>query len=329
VKFQNLLKWRPNKARNRPDKIALRRFVVEDHTISDSQGYDNSLNYKTKDDYHQLEALWSALESYPAELDPLLDWSALKNSKKAPSRYRKTLFAVAASIVVVLSLLLSMLKPATDYYQTGRGEQHLVELVDGTELRLNSLSRVVVSYNNKLRQVKIERGEAFFKVAKDPSRKFIVDTEKGLVEAIGTQFNVNLLQRALIVTVTEGEGLVSNYRKEAAERAAEIVVAGQQIAVNSDGKITNREPENLQSTLAWIDRKLIFTGQELEQAVEQVNRHNKQRILILDARLQKLPIYGVFNTGDNDGFLSALEKAYQLKAIDSVTGEIYLVYRGR
>lgn len=315
--------------RKRPDAEALRYFVnAENPAGSGRQGQDCS-GSRGSADYQKLQAIWDALESYPAELDPGIDLAPVTVGRSPSGWRRRTpLLAAAASIVMVVSVVLLLFRePAADYYQTARGEQQRIELADGSVVQLNSLSRIAVAYSSKVRQIKVERGEALFDVAENPDRKFIVGTDKGAVEAIGTRFNVNLFRDALIVTVEEGEILVSNGKERLAEQAAEIAVAGQQIAVDAGGKITNKKLDSLLPALAWIDHKIIFTGETLEQAVEQVNRYNKQRITILDARLRELPIYGVFNTGDYQGFLSALEKSYELKAVDGTVDQIYLVYR--
>lgn len=316
----------------RPDSEALDRFL-ESHAGENNCGRSSApfSSKKAESDYQKLVELWEELEDYPAELDPNLDLNIQQRPKdKYPLRTSMPRLAVAASVVVALSLLfLPFTANNVKEYQTDRGERMQVALDDGSTIQINSASKVSVIYSAKSRLVKVEQGEALFDVAKDKDRMFVVSTNRGFVEAIGTRFNVNLINRNLIVSVTEGKVLVSNGEEELAERAAEIAVAGEQVRVDAKGAIDSVRQVNLEQVLAWVDDKIIFHGESLERAVEQINRYSKHRITILDARLKDLPVYGVFNVGDYEGFLSGLEKSYELNAVKGADNLTYLAYRAK
>src|SRR3546814_6073782 len=73
-------------------------------------------------------------------------------------------------------------------YATAIGQQHDVALEDGSRVRLDTNSALVVRYSRKHRDVVLERGRAQFDVAHAPQRPFTVHAGPGTVRAVGTQF---------------------------------------------------------------------------------------------------------------------------------------------
>src|SRR5690606_14897892 len=212
-------------------------------------------------------------------------------------------------------------------FQTERGEQLVVNLDDGSTVQLNSLSRIEARFDDRTRTVTLFEGEALFTVARDPDRKFLVRTGRGRVEALGTRFNVRTAVDDVVVTVLEGTVLVSTEDTEPAEMQSEVATQGQQVLVARAGQIQRREAPKLEQVIAWSQGKLIFSGEPLHQAVERVDRHSKHTVVLKDDRLRDLPIYGIFNTGDTRGFVSALEQAYPLRPVEVSASTTVLVYR--
>ncbi len=275
------------------------------------------------------DPLWDELKLYPAELDASL--SEIMEQPMPGARKNRPFagLAIAASLMVAVGawLFITSAEPGLKYYQTERGERLELTLADGSVVKVNSASKLSVMISENERRIELEQGEALFDVASDPARKFLVHTRRGTVEAIGTLFNVNVYQPELVVTIAEGKVLVSNQQSLPSNRAAEMVTAGHRVIVGEGGGISSEKLEDLQAALAWTEGKIMFTGEPLHLALEQINRHGKHRIAILDARLADLPVYGVFNTGDSAGFLSALEKSYHIEAIAESRDLSYLAYR--
>ena len=79
---------------------------------------------------------------------------------------------------------------ASDVYGTRVGEQQLVQLDDGSTVRLDTGSEIRVRFDQGRRRVSLERGQALFTVAPDRSRPFVVEAGEASVTAIGTVFDV-------------------------------------------------------------------------------------------------------------------------------------------
>ena len=91
-------------------------------------------------------------------------------------------------------------------YQTAIGEHSTVTLSDGSELILNTNTRVMVSYTQAARLIHLTRGEVHVSVAKDPQRPLSVIAGKKYIQAIGTEFNIEITDRQNIeLIVTEGK----------------------------------------------------------------------------------------------------------------------------
>lgn len=274
-----------------------------------------------------MEAIWQKLAEYPIEMDSVFDL----DTDIVPSNNNRTWikFAIAATLACVSVLvLLNLHNQPSIQYQTTYSQLSNQQLIDDSSVHLNASSVIEVDINDQQRRVLLKQGEALFTVAKDPNRKFIVQTPLGAIQAIGTQFNVNLLSDSLVVTVVEGTVLVSTpSNKKNETNKAEIATTNQQVKLNRQRDIHIEEINDTSALTAWRHGKLVFTGLALNQALEMAERHTKHKITILDTRLNELPIYGVFNSGDVKGFLDALEQSFPLVAIDNNSNGSYLVYR--
>jgi len=318
-------------SKKRLSKEALNCFVQGYSESGETESPQLFSSKQSELEYRKLVNLWEQLEDYPIEFSEGLESQSVETlqSRKTNQWLRPACGALAACLLAFVLVFTGLFNKADfDHYETRFGERIVVNLDDGSRVKINSASKVIVNYSDKLRQIEVKQGEAMFEVVKDISRKFIVTTKKGSVEAIGTEFNVNLHNQNMIVTVAEGKVFVSNAEDELSAKDREFAVEGQQVTVSAQGKIKTQKLGDLTSALAWVDGKIMLAGESLEVAVEEVNRYSKHKIDFLDSSLKTLPINGVFNAGDIEGFLSALEESYDISAVRSKSiGLTYLARR--
>jgi transmembrane sensor len=93
---------------------------------------------------------------------------------------------------------------ATLHFETRHGKQLSRRLEDNSVLHLNTDSAITIRFSKTERLIMLTSGQAEFEVAHDPARAFRVLTGSAEVIAIGTQFNVRLLENSTVVTVIEG-----------------------------------------------------------------------------------------------------------------------------
>ena len=97
----------------------------------------------------------------------------------------------------------------SDAVVTGVGEQRTLTLEDGTRIQLNTDTRAVVRYDERLRRVELEKGEAMFEVARRPDWPFVVTAGDRQIRALGTAFVVRREAEVLAVTLVEGKVTVT------------------------------------------------------------------------------------------------------------------------
>lgn len=147
-----------------------------------------------------------------------------------------------------------------------RGGEYKLVLADGTIVWLNSDShiRYPVTFSGNTRQVELE-GEAYFEVAKDVEKPFIVRMNEYNVRVTGTQFNVrNYSNESLATTLVEGG--VQIERKGKVDRLR----PGQQ-AVLENNEIRIRVV-NVEEQVAWRHGAFGFTQCRLENIMEELAR---------------------------------------------------------
>lgn len=210
--------------------------------------------------------------------------------------------ALAASIAVA-GLFGGQMLPewdATYPIETSVGETRTVSLADGSEIRLNGSTRIVLDKNDT-RWVDIARGEARFAVKHDDSDPFtVVAGEQRLVD-IGTVFNVVRTDRQLRVGVAEGA-----VRYEGMARTVELS-AGDTLAVDRGGKIEiSKSP--VATIGSWAGGKLVYDQAPLQQVADDLSR-SIGISLELPPRMRSRSFSGVIQTvGERDAVRARLEE---------------------
>ncbi len=185
-------------------------------------------------------------------------------------------------------------------HRTQVGEFKRLPLADGTVANLNTDSEIRVNMRSRLRQVELARGEAWFEVAKDPSRPFVVRAGDAHVQAVGTAFSVRHYAGGAEVMVTEGR-----VKAWSADKADDVVwlSAGDRTFINGRGALAARKaPEEIDKALAWRSGQIVFEGQTLDWAVAEYNRYNTRKIVLDSPELKLERLVGKYSTGDPVGF---------------------------
>ena len=236
-----------------------------------------------------------------------------------PAFGRRTLAAAAAVVVAVL--LTWQLLPQTprdaSVFRTAIGEQKTITLDDGSTLMLNTDTTVSVDFASARRGVKLQRGEAYFMVAKDSKRPFVVELDEVTVTAVGTAFNIHRQQQQALITVTEGEvQVVDKHAQADATTAAERVRAKQQVVVRKKEGLSAVTDTDVQQATAWQRQQLVFDGTRLSDVVAELNRYSAQQIKIADPLLNSLQVSGVFRLDDPQATLQGLEASLALEHVE-------------
>lgn len=289
-------------------------------------------------DLADVQAAISIAASNVVELSSAKDETT--DSVHAPVVRRRAPFWAAAAAVItaigtagwyawISDLGISPDNTAGTSYSTVLGEQRSVLLSDGSVIELNTQSSVRVLFSSAERRVELVTGEAIFDVTKDPDRPFRVDAGSTHVEVTGTRFNVYRQPDQTVVTVVEGQVEVTRHdtpsqSTQSAGATAQLPVIelepGNQLAVPQIGTITDPVIVDPRKAVAWTERRLVFDGDSLATVVREVNRYNREQLVIADPALANQTISGVFNANDPATLLKFLEAVGGLQVERDVAG---------
>lgn len=260
----------------------------------------------------QLSLMTDFLKDDPDLSDGLPE---IRKSVERRSRVRSRLHwvgAVAAVMLIAVASVFTRNYYVVEYYQTGIGEQRVVHLDDGSTLMLNTDSRVGVRYHRDQRALFLERGEAFFMVAKNPSRPFVVNVQDAQVRALGTAFNVALRAERVRVAVTQGVVEVQSESDLGHPQQLVKMLPGQGVRFSVARPQDNSGvvPINLEKITAWQTRRIYFDNDRLEDAIAEYNRYTTRKMVLVGDALSNQRISGVFNVGDADGLAFALKQGF-------------------
>lgn len=225
--------------------------------------------------------------------------------------------ALAAGIAGVAAMGMGWTARAR-VYATRLGEVKVTALSDGSLVTLNTASRVRVDFTSEQRTIWLLEGEAFFDVAKDAARPFLVRAGDTVVRAVGTSFTVRwLYPQPVQVLVREG---IVDVTKSDAPKTPGVRVAANMRVVSGAGQTATPlaalavEPREIGRALAWRQGRIAFQGETLLQAAREFARYSDTRIVIDDPVLAAEQVSGLYQANDPVGFARAIALALDLRA---------------
>lgn len=226
-------------------------------------------------------------------------------------------FALAgAATVAAVVLAINLAFPT---YTTNGTEQRVVLLKDGSRVHLNVGSQVKVAFTPNERRLFLSRGEAFFDVAHDTQRPFIVQADGAGVRAVGTKFDVRREPGQLQVTLVEG--VVRVQRNSSADTWT--LTPNQQLILSGDKAVKRASTDALRTT-SWTTGRLIFNKTPLAAAVAEVNRYSDRKIELDGPDVGDRLLDGAFNIGDTDAFVKGVSMVLNLEATTDPNGAVHL-----
>jgi transmembrane sensor len=239
-----------------------------------------------------------------------------------PTRQHRLRFGLKrpllAGVAILLVAALVGLYLRDPKISTATGEQRVVALEDGTRVTLNTNTRLTVRYREQQRLVQLETGEAFFDVAKNPNRPFVVSVGKESVVALGTAFMVRRDKDEVEVTLVEGKVSVSAVT--AAEPSARpqpvsrILIPGQRLRLA--GSAPTLDLPSIEAVTAWRHGEVVLDHTRLADAIDEMNRYSPVKIVLSAPESASIQVSGIFQTGDSARFARAIADEYQLAILE-------------
>jgi transmembrane sensor len=299
--------------------------------------------------FSRAERSWAALEAH-AEAPEIMRWreEALAYARRASARrwsaasvgkrWRPAASIGAVAIALGIAWQFSLYRQDSREYRTGLGEQRVLDFEDHSRIALDSGTRVRVLYSKDARIVELAQGQAQFNVAHDPARPFKVIAGDRTIVAVGTVFTVDYEDREVNVAMLEGRvavvdesaksppearGVPGSQSSENPGRTIELS-AGEELRVSRQGRATVVPHADLEAVTAWRQGKVIFRSEPLGDAIRRINRYSHTKIEIQDPALAGNRISGVFEAGDTQGFLDAVQRYLPVTTDSTEPGKVEL-----
>ncbi|PZU06718.1 MAG: iron dicitrate transport regulator FecR [Sphingomonas sp.] len=226
-----------------------------------------------------------------------------------PSVWTRRRFLIGGSTLAGLTAIgatgFILTRPAPIEIRTALGEIRRVPLPDGSVASVNTASDVAVTMADKRRDVRLNDGEAWFQVAHDKSRPFVVEAGKVRIQAVGTAFSVRRHDKGIDVLVTEG---VVEAWVEGHEGQRTRIAAGSKSFITDDArpiKVASADGA-IDRTLSWRTGELALNGESLDYAVAELNRYNARKIVIDTPALGRESLVGYFRVDQPEAFGQAI-----------------------
>lgn len=294
----------------------LARIQSDDASEADHKRFQEWIDASSahREAYEEMKELWGEMRNIKIALPS--DAKRAVSGKKAAAAASLLCLCGLAGLFASQSGMIERYR--ADYY-TDIGQTSTFTLDDGTRVSLNTDAAIQVRYTGSERRVMLLRGEAFFDVAKNPQRPFIVVSDEMTAKALGTHYGVKAADGSGHGQVQVEEGSVEVETPEGATRLA----AGDVVTLDSTGKAI-RSRRDVSANTAWRDGKLIFSDQSLGEVLDTLEHYRRGRIVILDKQAASLSVSGIFDLGNTDQALHILESSLPV-TVTRLSGMVVLV----
>jgi ferric-dicitrate binding protein FerR (iron transport regulator) len=216
---------------------------------------------------------------------------------------------IAASITIILAIwgIFFNTNDNIHYEQevTQQAQKSLITLEDGTKVWLNEQARLRYpeKFTQNTREVYLE-GEAFFEVAHNPQKPFIVHTHKADVQVLGTSFLVKAENDQTETLVATGKVAIKPEKQTQA-----IILTPKQKAVVNVEKVQKQENVKLEEAIAWKKEVLLMKNETMEQIIEKLEKYYRVQIEVLEPTIFNCKLTGDFNNLDLEESLQIIRLA--------------------
>lgn len=185
-------------------------------------------------------------------------------------------------------------------YETDIGEQKHVTLSDGTQVFLDTDTRIRERFTTSLRLVELDRGRANFRVKPDPRRPFLVEAGGQRIVADRTTLDVRRDGNSVSVVLLQGRATVVVRGEQPATQR--VTLARGERAIVAPNIAVHVDRPNLAPLVAWQFGQAIFESDTLAAAAAEMNRYSTVRLEVEDPVVAKMKLSGVYRVGDNEAF---------------------------
>lgn len=246
-----------------------------------------------------------------------LEQEALSTAKR--SRIFGNLKYYASAAVFILAVCIGIFK-VNEYYSPSYINTLISEtkpikdllLPDGSLLSLDAKSKINISFYVSERRVELLKGQVLFDIKRDEKRPFIITSGSTQIQVLGTSFEVKKSADFTRVRVSSGKVKVSYvYNENKAPRILSLLTKGDEITVNSLGKVVLISSVDVSNIALWKDNKIFFDNTSIKDAVNELSKYITKKIEV-DDKIASLAITGKFFLDKPNKFFEAISSIHPL-----------------
>jgi len=307
-----------------PDELIL-KFLADATTPQEKEALDEwaSLSPENRKKLGDLKKIWDA-KNQPAipDFDSRNEWrklqAKLQEVKAQPAPCYRLFYKIAASLALIalanVIIYQTIFKVDSVTIQAADITRS-VSLPDGTTVLLNKQSRITYASNFANSRNVTLRGEAFFEVAHDAERPFVIGTGEANVRVLGTSFNVRAYENDSLqeVFVSSGKVRVTAKNKSLELRPGDLGV------VNTRTHLLRSETPSPENQLAWKTGKLVFRKTSLVEVVHTLEHYFQISITLKNPVLEKCRFTSSFTNPTLDEVIEAISLSMNLNVMHQDT----------
>jgi len=194
--------------------------------------------------------------------------------------------------------------------RTKIGEKSIITFLDGTKITLNADSKLKysVSTESRLREFYLE-GEAYFEVAQNKEKPFVVHSGSVTTLALGTKFDVKAFPKEMHIVLSLVEGSI---KVKAKNNAEQVLSPKQQLTYNLNSGSQNIKSFEVMQVIGWRDNILIFDNMALEDALILIERAYGVNFELTDDSIKKIKITANFENESIWTIVKVIKKSFGL-----------------
>ncbi len=276
--------------------------------------------------FDSYQATWDEMDRVNGKTSRDLDveWDRLEKAvdfeAETSGTTERALFGNVYKYAAVV-LLMIVAAFAVYYHLNNFAQEQLVAEAQVQEVQLSEGSKITVNSNSKLtypkkfekdKRLVALNGEAFFEIAKDPDRPFIIKAGEIRVEVLGTSFNVKAFENQNEIEVTVSSGKVAVYLPENPDERVILVKGQKAIFYKLTTKIEASINDNINFN-AWKTKQIIFEDTPMPDVVRIINEIYKSDLKLVGSQLSNCPVTTTFDNQSLESILNVLESTLDLK----------------
>lgn len=308
----------------RPEYHIITKVFKDQATISerDQVAHWIKSDGTNRREYLKLKSIWETYGEHHEAYEPNVKraFERVEKGAHVGIGLMKVTYRIAASITLLLICGIAIYQILNS---TGAEATMLSSLKDGTEFTLPDGSLVTLrkgaeitlskDFNRKIRSLDL-KGEAFFNVAKDEKKPFLVRIDELTIQVLGTSFLVAPGEKFIEVALFSGQVEVTSSNQQVTLEPNESAVF--------DGTLSKHDHIS-KNAISWLTQELVFRGESLGDVFTTLERHFKVKITASEAIREKR-LTSTFIDQSLEEVLQAISLVHQLQIKKESTNHYYL-----